>query len=166
MRKLETIGSKISELSKELWQLMKEVPPYYVQRLNEISKVCELQNQVAALSNSRIADALMDTIKHIAYAKAEPNYETCCIYLEEAIKDLMSGMDAVEMLWKYDNILYDLTNKDKLEKANMFLKEIHWYEQCNKNKGDKCEHGRCQYSVLTLGQDNGFLCGRSHNLKT
>ena len=108
MRKLETIGSKISELSKELWQLMKEVPPYYVQRLNEISKVCELQNQVAALSNSRIADALMDTIKHIAYAKTEPNYETICMYLEEAIKDLMSGMDAVDMLEKYDRILCEV----------------------------------------------------------
>lgn len=106
--KLETIGSKIGELSKEFCKLMKDVPPCCVERLNEISKIYELQNKVAALSNSRIADALMDTIKQIAYSKSESNYETCCIYLEEAIKDLMNGMDAVEMLWKYDNILYDL----------------------------------------------------------
>ena len=102
MKKLETISSKISELSKELWQLMRDIPPCCIEKLNEISKICEL--------HSRIADALMDTIKYIAYAKAEPNYETCCIYLEEAIKDLMSGMDAVDMLYKYDNILYDLRN--------------------------------------------------------
>lgn len=160
MKKLETISSKISELSKELWQLMRDIPPCCIERLNEISKICELQNKVAALSNSRIADALMDTIKHIAYAKAEPNYETCCIYLEEAIKDLMSGMDAVDMLCKYDMILYNLQHRDELEKNNMFLKEIRWHEQCVKNKGDKCEYGRCQYSVLTLGQEDGFYCGR------
>lgn len=108
--KLETIGSKIGELSKEFCKLMKDVPSCCVERLNEVSKIFELQNKVVALSNNRIADALMDTIKHIAYSKSESNYETCCIYLEEAIKDLMSGMDAVEMLWKYDNILYDLRN--------------------------------------------------------
>lgn len=108
--KLETIGSKIGELSKEFCKLIKDVPPCCVERLNEISKIYELQNKVAALSNSRIADALMDTIKQIAYSKLKPNYETYCIYLEEAIKDLMSGMDAVDMLWKYDNMLYDLRN--------------------------------------------------------
>ena len=113
MKKIETISSKISELSKELWQLIKEVPTCYIERLNEISKVCELQNQVVALSNSHIANALMDTIKHIAYAKAESNYETYCMCLKEAIKELMSGTDAVEMLWRYDNILYYLMNKDK-----------------------------------------------------
>ena len=46
-------------------------------------------------------------------------------------------------------------------KVNMFLKEIHWYEKCDKHKGDKCEHGKCQYSVWTFG--NGFsnsTCGR------
>ena len=94
MKKLETIGSKISELSKEFCKLMKDVPPCCVERFNEMSKIFELQNKVAALSNNRIADALMDTIKHIAYSKSESNYETCCIYLEEAIKDLMNGMDA------------------------------------------------------------------------
>lgn len=53
----------------------------------------------------------------------------------------------------------------KTELLKTFLKEIHWYEQCNKNKGDTCEHGRCQYSVLTLGQESGFFCGRDDNLK-
>ena len=108
MKKLETIGSKINELSRNLWQLIKEVPPYYTERLNEISKVCELHNQIAALSNNRIADALMDTIKQIAYSKTESNYETICIYSKEAIKDLADGMDKVDVLLKYENILYRL----------------------------------------------------------
>lgn len=69
MKKLETIESKISELSKEFCKLIKDIPPYCVERLSEISKVCELQNRIAALSNNRIADAIMDTIKQIAYSK-------------------------------------------------------------------------------------------------
>lgn len=101
---------KIKELSKELWRLTREIPPYYTEKLNEISKVYELQNQVVALSNRRVANALMDTISHIAYAKAESNYDTYCIYLKKAIKDLMSGMDAIEMLKKYDEVLYYLEN--------------------------------------------------------
>ena len=170
MNELNTISFKFKEICEKYGKSILDNVSYYhkeiTDEINKITNLLELQNQVAALSNSSIADALMDTIKHIAYAKAESNYKTCCMYLEEAIKDLASGMDATEMLWKYDMILYNLQHGDELEKVNMFLKEIHWYEQCDKNKGDKCEHGRCQYSVLSLGQENGFCCGRSHNLKT
>lgn len=106
MSKLETVRSKINEFSKELCQLVKIVPHYYTQRLNEISKIYGLQNQVAALSDSNIAYVLMDTIKRIAYARTEPCYETICMYLECAIKDLASGMDATDVLRKYDMILW------------------------------------------------------------
>lgn len=108
--KLETIGSKIGELSKEYCKLVKDIPPCYVQQLNEISEIYELQNQVAALSNSSIADALTHTIRNIAYASRESNHETICKYLKQAIEDLASGMDAADVLWKYDKILYDLRN--------------------------------------------------------
>lgn len=106
--KLEIVKSKISKLPKETCQFIKEVPLYYSQRFNEISTICGLQNQIAALSNCRIADALMDVIKQIAYSKAESNYETICMYSEEAIKDLVSGMDAVDVILKYEDILYRL----------------------------------------------------------
>ena len=164
MNELNTISFKFKEMCKKYGKSISDNVSYYhkeiTDEVNRITKLLELQNQVAALSNNRIADALMDTIKRIAYAKAESNYETCCMYLEEAIKDLMSDMDAVDVLWKYDVILYNLQHGHKLEKANMFLKEIHWYEQCDKNKGDKCEHNRCKYSVLTLRQESGLSCGR------
>ena len=104
MNKLETIKSKVNELYKELWQLFKEVPPYYMQRFNELSKVCDLQNKVASLSNYRTADALMYTVKQIACASARSNHEVICEYLEKAIEDLMSGMDTTEMLYKYYKI--------------------------------------------------------------
>ena len=104
--KLETIKSKISDLSKEFWQLMRDIPPYCVQQLNEISEIYELQNQVAALSNSSIASAIVKTIKELAIASAKPNHETICTYLNEAIKDLVSGMDAIDVLLKYEDMLY------------------------------------------------------------
>lgn len=106
MKNLETLKLKINEFSKDLCQLVKSVPHYYTQRLNEISKICGLQNQVAALSDNNIAYVLMDTIERIAYARTEPCYETICMYLECAIKDLASGMDATDVLRKYDMILW------------------------------------------------------------
>ena len=164
MSGLNTINFKFKEICKKYAKSISNNASYYhkeiTDEINRITQFLELRNQIATLSNNRIADALMDTIRHIAYSKSESNYETYCIYLEEAIKDLMGGMDAVEMLLKYDMILYNLQHGHKLEKANMFLKDIHWYEQCDKNKCDKCEHSRCKYSVLTLGQESGLSCGR------
>lgn len=104
----EIIKSKIaevSEISKKLRGCTKCISSYYTRRIGEISDILTLQNQVAALSNSSVADALMQTVKQIAVESVESNYRVICTYLEEAIEDLMSGMDATEMLWKYDCIL-------------------------------------------------------------
>ena len=51
-----------------------------------------------------------------------------------------------------------------LEKVNLFLKEIYWYEQCDKNKGDPCEHIRCKYCVLTFGRGSELSCGREQGV--
>lgn len=104
MNKAETIKSKIDELSRDLCQLIGEVPSYDTQRLNEISKICGLYNKVASLSNYQVADALMYTVKHIAYCSSKSNHEVICEYLNRAIKDLESGMTASEMLVEYEEI--------------------------------------------------------------
>ena len=108
MNKAQTIKSKIDELSRDLCQLIGEVPSYYTQsytqRLNEISKVCGLYNKVASLSNYQVADALMYTVKHIAYCSSKSNHEVICEYLNRAIKDLESGMSASDMLDEYEEI--------------------------------------------------------------
>lgn len=80
----------------------------YATILNNISEEMELQNKVASLSNCAVADALIYTIRQIAYACIEPNHETICKYLKQAIEDLASGMDAADMLEKYDRILYEI----------------------------------------------------------
>ena len=76
--------------------------------LNNITVQLDLYNKVASLSNYEVADALIHTIGNIAYAGIEPNHETICRYLKQAIEDLASGMDAADVLWKYDNILCNL----------------------------------------------------------
>lgn len=57
---------------------------------------------------------------------------------------------------------YEKRKEESKERTNTLLKEIHWYKQCNKNNGDKCEHSRCKYSILSLGQENGVFCGRGN----
>lgn len=80
----------------------------YAITLNNIREELELQNKVASLSNCAVADELTHTIRNIAYAGREPNHETICKHLKQAIEDLTSGMNAADVLGKYDNILYNL----------------------------------------------------------
>lgn len=84
----------------------------YETTLNNISIELKLQNEVASLSNCAVADELMYVVKQIAYANRESNHETICKYLNEAIKDLLGGMSAADMLEKYDRVLYDFKNSD------------------------------------------------------
>ena len=79
-----------------------------VDALIKYSEICELENEVASLSNWAVARALDSTLKEITCMGTKPNMETQKAYLELAIKDLISGMDAAEMLWKYDRILYKM----------------------------------------------------------
>lgn len=72
----------------------------------QYSEICRLTNAIANLSSGKVAKALDYTIKEIAYASAESNYEVRKMYLSEAIKDLLSGMDEVDVVLKYDDILY------------------------------------------------------------
>ena len=72
----------------------------------QYSEICRLINAIADLSSSRIARALDYTIKEIAYASVEPNFEIRKKYLSEAIRDLLSGMNETDVLLKYEDILY------------------------------------------------------------
>lgn len=94
----------ISKCMKKCMGIYKD----YETTLNNISEELGLQNKVASLSNCAVADALTYTIRNIAYAGREPNHETICKYLKQAIEDLASGMDASDVLGKYDKILSDL----------------------------------------------------------
>lgn len=59
---------------------------------------------------------------------------------------------------------YEQRKKDaeklKAERVARFLKEVHWFEQCDKNADDKCEHGHCKYSKFVLGENAGIFCNR------
>lgn len=76
---------------------------------------------------------------------------------------------------KYLNIKYakdskpELVRKNKedkedaeleLENINKALKELHYYQYCDKTKDEKCEHCHCMYSVLWFGEEFKATCGR------
>jgi hypothetical protein len=101
--------SKLKELCEQLKDVVKYVPTYCTEQYEELQKyseLCRLTNAIADLSSSRIARALDYTIKEIAYTSAESNYEVRKWYLSEAVKDLASGMDEIDVVLKYDDILY------------------------------------------------------------
>lgn len=91
-------------LSKDLYKPSIEPPSYYMQQIDEMSKISELQSTIASLSNSNVALVLMDTAKQIAYANVRPNHEVICEYLEIMIEDLKIGMSDSEIISKYDEI--------------------------------------------------------------
>lgn len=99
--------NNLKELCKQLKDNIKHIPMYCVEQYEEFQKyseLCRLTNAIATLSNSRVARTLDETIKEIAYASLEPNPDIREKYLREAIKDLASGMDVVEVIEKYDKI--------------------------------------------------------------
>ena len=101
--------SKLKELCEQLKDVVKYVTTYYTgqyEELQKYSELCRLTNAIADLSSGKIARALDYTIKEIAYVSTEPNFEVRKKYLGEAIKDLLSGMDEVDVVLKYDDILY------------------------------------------------------------
>ena len=102
MNILKEMLLEINKGNKEAIELIKYMPEYYAEKLEEISIVCELENHIAQLSNDGIAHEMVRVIKQIA----DKDVDTMFDYLEEAIDDLLSGKDAVDVLLKYDDILY------------------------------------------------------------
>lgn len=99
----------LKELCNQLKDVIKYIPTYCTEQYEELQKhseLCRLTNAIAELSSGKIARALDCTIKEIAYASTEPNFEVCKKYLSEAIKDLLSGMDEIDVVLKYEDILY------------------------------------------------------------
>ena len=111
------ITNTLASLASKCFNTYKD----YATILNNISEELGLQNKVASLSNCAVADELTHIIRNIAYAGREPNHETICKYLKQAIEDLASGMNAADMLCKYDSILYDLRNPKPEQGVNMIL---------------------------------------------
>lgn len=101
--------NKLKELCKQFNDIIKYIPTYYSEQCEEFNKYSEIYkliNTIANLSSDSISKALDYTIKEIAYASIEPNFEIRKRYLREAIKDLVSGMNEIDVLLKYEDVLY------------------------------------------------------------
>ena len=100
---------RLNELRNQFKDVIKYFPIYCSDLYEEFQKYNEiymLLNTVAYLSDSNVAKELDSTIKKIAYASAEPNFDVRKGYLKEAITDLASGIDEIDVLLKYEDILY------------------------------------------------------------
>lgn len=91
---------------KDVYKQFTYVFNEYEEQLEKYSELCRLINAIADLSSGRVARALDDTIKQIAYVSAKSNFEVRKQYLSEAIRDLLSGMDETDVILKYEDILY------------------------------------------------------------
>lgn len=99
---------KLKELCMQFKDVIKCVPIYCTEQYEELKKyseLCRLTNAIADLSSGKVAMALNCIIEEIAYASIESNFEVRKRYLSEAIKDLASGMDATDVVIKYEDIL-------------------------------------------------------------
>ena len=83
------------------------------------------------------------------------------------LKDLKIGnFSYLDIKYPKDS-MPELVRKSKedaeleLENINKALKEFHYYQYCNKEQDDECEHCHCIYSVSWFSRD-GFraTCGR------
>lgn len=54
----------------------------------------------------------------------------------------------------------DMCTDDCIAPYNNFLKECSYYKYCDKNKGNVCNHPKCQYSIYELSQESCCKCGR------
>lgn len=101
--------NELKELCKQLKDVVKYIPTYCSEQYEELQKhseLCRLTNAIADLSSSKVARVLDYVIKEIAYASVEPNFEIRKMYLSEAVRDLVSGMDETDVILKYEDILY------------------------------------------------------------
>lgn len=105
MDEIKKISAEIKETYKDLIGLakftFKYIPKYCEQKLGDIARLCELENQIAILSDRSLAHELVRVVKLLDY-----NYDITCKLLEDIINDIKRGEDPVEILWDYDRILY------------------------------------------------------------
>lgn len=151
------ITSKLMQLTKTCEKHIISIHNNFIQLMNELdelTKLNELQNQVAALSTSSVSSLLVHTLKEIAYTQTESNTDFICEHLKYIIEDLLNGVDEMSIIMKYDSMLYHIKNKGKLDRISKD-------KCCDKCKGDICLDSRCKYSILRLKQDGSVvLCGR------
>lgn len=164
-----SITSKLMQLTKTCGKHIISIHNNFIQSMNELDKLTELyklQNQVTTLSTSSVSNLLVHTLKEIAYTQTESNTDFICEHLKYIIEDLLKGVDEMSIIMKYDSMLYNIKNKDKLDRISKYLDEIHQYKHCYQHKGEICLHNRCKYAVWRLSANNCItLRGREKEVR-
>lgn len=83
---------------------------------DEINRVLSLENKVAAFSSFSVVEALRPTLHELSSMEIEPATEVYCRYLEEVAYDLARGIEAADILDRYDNKLHSEKNPNKIKR--------------------------------------------------
>lgn len=95
--------NKLNELHNQISDAIKFMP-IIRKKFYEYGEICELINKIADYSSYEIARALNDTIKEISYMSTKSHKEC----LEDVIFDFCCGMNEIDVLLKYEDIIYKM----------------------------------------------------------
>jgi len=111
------IKNKLSEVTSQLVSLIKYVPRYYGQRLEEITHICEVENKLAKVSNMDFVFAIRPVLRELSYMEIEPFSVVYKDYIEKVKLDILDGKELVDVLNIYDRKLFEMKGgKDDIHK--------------------------------------------------
>lgn len=102
------IKNKLHEVASQLVSLVKYVPRYYGQRLEEITHILEAENELARVSNTEFVFAIRPVLRELSYMKIEPFSIAYKYYIEKVKLDILKGQELVDILNKYDIKLFEM----------------------------------------------------------
>lgn len=107
------IKNKLYELESQLVSLVKYVPRYYGQRLEEITHIFEAENELAQVSNMEFVFAIRPVLRELSYMEIEPFSIVYKDYIEKVKLDILEGQELVDILNKYDIKLFEMKGGKK-----------------------------------------------------
>lgn len=102
------VKNKLSEVTSELVSLIKYVPCYYGQRLEEITHIFEAENELAQVSNKDFVFAIRPVLRELSHMKIEPFSIVYKDYIEKVKLDILNGQELVDVLNTYDRKLFEM----------------------------------------------------------
>lgn len=111
--KLFEITSWLSEISSQLGSLIKYMPHYYGQRLDEITHIFEAENELAKVSSMNFVCAIRPVLRELSCTRIEPFSIVYKKYLEEVMCKILEGKDLPDILDMYDVKLLEMRGNNK-----------------------------------------------------
>ena len=99
------IKDRLKSLGTQLVALVTPAFASMTEAINEYTKICEADNQLASVSSYDFVWAFKDTAMAICECRTTPNTETYISLCDEAMKRLISGDEQADVLCYFDLLL-------------------------------------------------------------